>query len=79
VVFRLEEWPAGRLRRLAELWPDPRHAKGNAARHGFVRTRRRIATSGDADHRQSSARIFLHQLVNSGGSQALENGSAKQE
>jgi hypothetical protein len=23
VVFRLKEWPAGRLRRLAELWPDP--------------------------------------------------------
>jgi hypothetical protein len=23
VVFRLKEWPDGRLRRLAELWPDP--------------------------------------------------------
>jgi hypothetical protein len=23
VVFKLEEWPEGRLRRLAELWPDP--------------------------------------------------------
>jgi hypothetical protein len=23
VVFRLKEWPAERLRRLAELWPDP--------------------------------------------------------
>jgi hypothetical protein len=23
MTFKLEEWPAGRLRRLAELWPDP--------------------------------------------------------
>jgi hypothetical protein len=23
VVFTLKEWPAARLRRLAELWPDP--------------------------------------------------------
>jgi hypothetical protein len=23
MTFTLEEWPAGRLRRLAELWPDP--------------------------------------------------------
>jgi hypothetical protein len=23
MMFTLEEWPAGRLRRLAELWPDP--------------------------------------------------------
>jgi hypothetical protein len=23
MTFKLEEWPEGRLRRLAELWPDP--------------------------------------------------------
>jgi hypothetical protein len=23
MTFTLEEWPEGRLRRLAELWPDP--------------------------------------------------------
>jgi hypothetical protein len=23
MTFKLKEWPDGRLRRLAELWPDP--------------------------------------------------------